>query len=310
MTSLRGIRSDRLRELAHDAIEQGFAIVQSGSGHPMLVSPEGRRVWFSSSTSSRDFHGLANARAALIRAGYVPPERRGRQSRPASPPPDIEVVRQDDEPITREDQMPSQHPYLETKPKVADRGGYTFVSKGKAVAAEDVFVGGQPFRIRTNADGSLNVTTLRRRGQRGWQRKDGDRAALIRTVAGWVRTVEPWEDPMPDTAYTNGHAAAELGALPASAEAIADALEVEPEPVVEPRSSVVIAAFVDPGDYPIARSLDELERAVEPAILALEAAGKSDAAALVRGELAKTPAELELLALYREVNQRPRLERG
>jgi hypothetical protein len=137
---------------------------------------------------------------------------------------------------------------------------------------------------------------------------------MRKAILDWVMTVEPWETPMPDT-YVNG----------AAGQAHAPELEVErqvePEPIgpeaaavdafverVRDRSTV-IAAFVDPDDYPIARALDDLERAVMPAVLALEAAGKSEAAELIRVELAKSPAEVELLALYREVNQRPRIER-
>jgi hypothetical protein len=64
------------------------------------------------------------------------------------------------------------------------------------------------------------------------------------------------------------------------------------------------AVAVDPGDFPLAVSLDGLEAATAPAIAALEAAGKGDAAALVRAELARTPAEDELLRLWRQVRGR------
>lgn len=68
---------------------------------------------------------------------------------------------------------------------------------------------------------------------------------------------------------------------------------------------VWVSARPDPAAYPIAHNLDLLDRRVGPAIEALEAAGKTDAAALIRAELATTPAEAELLRLYRELMDRP-----
>ena len=310
-TTLRGIRSDKLRDLARDALDQGFRIDQTGSGHPVLVSPSGDRVWFSTSTSSRDFHGLANCRAGLIRAGYVPRDRR-----PKGP---LEPSRQEVEMIQP------------TTKRGDERGGFTFVSRGRAVSAEDVTVDGQPFRIRVNGDGSINATTLRRSKQRSWQRKDGDRDELVRTLATFVQTVDPWEVPTIEPErkpYVNGHARAEVDVPPTpepepTPEPTPDPTpEPEPAPsstesdwpgldehVDRPRTSVVVSAFVDLAAYPIAIALDELDRIVSPAVEALEAAGKPDVADLVRGELAKTPAEAELLALYREVMSRPRLDR-
>jgi hypothetical protein len=331
MTRLRGIRNERLRSLAEDAIGQGFRVIQTGSGHPVLASPSGERVWFSTSASD-GYHVVANVRASLMRAGYIPRDRRGQK---ATPPVAVEDRGPAVDELHSEDEQMTQpgHAFVGEKPKVATAGGYTFASKGKSVDAADVIIGGQPFRIRYNADGSANSTTLRRSPQRSWQSRGGDLARLRASMAAFVAENGGWEPPMPDTEIPgpmNGHATdAELAEVVSAAraravvETTARAAKAEPEPRVdepEPAAEddapggdaggVWVSAFVDPGAYPIAKALDELDRAVGPAILALEAAGKADAAGLVRSELARTPAEAELLALYREVNNRPRLEHG
>lgn len=98
--------------------------------------------------------------------------------------------------------------------------------------------------------------------------------------------------------------------------------EPEPEPVPEPDAVVTVwpngsatveegrldrvqAAWhvvrAEPGEYPLAEALDHLDTALAPGLAALEAAGRQDAAELVRAELVRTPLEEELLALYRRV---------
>lgn len=253
--TLRGIRSDRIRALARQAIEQGFTLRQD-HGHPALVASDGQRIWFSGTNVGG--RGDRNFRAELMRHGFRPPDR-------------SEVATMQAEP---------------TKHAVPG-GGFTFAPKGKSIAADDVIIGGQPFRIRTNADGSVNATTLRRPKQRSWQSKSGDVLRLRRTLADFAASVEPWETPMPD-GYVNGSAG------PARSPEVQTPVEViTPELAVELEQHTA-------GDYPIASALDNLERVVGPAILALEWVGKNDAAALLRSELAMTPAEVELLALYRE----------
>jgi hypothetical protein len=71
----------------------------------------------------------------------------------------------------------------------------------------------------------------------------------------------------------------------------------------EPAGSPTVwrAVGLDPADYPTAAALDALHAAAAPAIAALMAAGKTDAANLITAELDLTPTEAELLRLWQTV---------
>jgi hypothetical protein len=61
---------------------------------------------------------------------------------------------------------------------------------------------------------------------------------------------------------------------------------------------------VDREEYPLAAALSSLEDTVRPALAALQAAGKGDAADLLLQEvLNRTPVEEELLSLFRRVTR-------
>lgn len=208
-----------------------------------------------------------------------------------------------------------------------------------AVNVWDERIAGQPFRFREHADGKVSVTTLRRRPQRSYGPSKTPMDERREYLAAWVQRVGPWED-APLTNGSAGHPLpvpqtiadvpddVEPGAVPDTDKAIVDAFDAalmtpaepaEPEPTETPPPAPEVPAServdegltraaewsvvrVDPSEFPIASTLSALHDSVQPAIAALIAAGKSDAAALLRGELELTPVESELVRLWAEVH--------
>lgn len=144
------------------------------------------------------------------------------------------------------------------------------------------------------------------------------RAELEAKVRDWIAAGKPPRKPQPtrpanersqavrEAAMTKGNGVAPQP----DAEDLATEAALVATGHLRPGGVVWTTARVDPAEFPIASALAELHRAVGPAIAALEAAGRADAAALVRAELANTPAEQELLRLWQELTERPRLEHG
>lgn len=201
-------------------------------------------------------------------------------------------------------------------------GGQSAGGKYAVVAAETVDLNGTPLRIRTRADGQLWGWIADPRvkgGRRAFVSTKGDRAEVI------ARATEVVEGrgPAPKVVRRRKASGAATPTNPETPATTPETAPSDPEPVIgdrhapepterrnggpRPSGGVWAAAYVDPADYPVARALDELDRLVVPAIEALRAAGKADAAELVKAELGRTPAEEELLRLYQEVMSRPRL---
>lgn len=331
-TVLRSFRSDVLRDLARRALAQGWDAYLNGNGHVRMVSPSGAMVDMSTTAAaSRRGHDQANVRAEFARAGLdLRPKAEIRRDRKAE--------RRGLFAITPKEESSSMATSAPTAPphKTAE-GGFTFAPKGgRSVRAEDVDIDGRPFRIRYRADGRVEGTTLRRKQQRTFGPSADVESVMVQLrkfaekVPNW--TTEP-QEPRPPHAKTakpkavktgmNGHAPAvvaeALKDVPDDVEAgaIPDAFDralTTPEPVKEPSQIAPADDLIRMGDYgvvhlshadfPVAVGLAALHATVTPAIEALEAAGKMDAAALLRGELEVSPAEAELLRLWQEVHAR------
>jgi hypothetical protein len=345
---------------------QGFTIELNGSGHPVLVSPDGNRVWMSS-TKADSYHVVANVKAALRHAGWRDPahSQRKRMAPPVvarslapSAQPALSIVRAThDEPgSTGETTMQEPRP---TDPMQPIRAAHEFAPKPTArraggafayVSGETVTVLGHEVKLRERADGDWFAMLTDHRyasGRKSFSERGGGKAGLLVKVERYLSEhpggVAP--DRSRKTAAEIGHQGGKPKHTPAdhqlAAHVIAEHLPPKPattaetpasapktaaEPTAAPKPSNQApkangAAVADPAafstwaavkiidaEYPIAAALAELDRQVAPAIEALQAAGKTEAAELVRDELAKTPAEAELVRLWNELHNRPRLE--
>ena len=226
---------------------------------------------------------------------------------------------------------PKRGRHVDLSPRASSRragGAYAYVG------GEEITIHGIPVKIRERADGQLMAIVADKRASSGRKQWSGskDRAELVGRVTTWIEAqlaefaagtveVEVHETPAPEPKIdrpdldpiTTIPSPVEPD-VPEPAPDVEIEVEVDPgsdrKPAngVEADAAIWAAVRVDPSDYPIAAALEELDRAVAPAIAALEASGKLDAAALVRGELQRTPAEDELLRLWCEIKSRPRLE--
>lgn len=284
---LPAFRSPDLRDLAREAIRQGGHARLSGGGHVLLTNPAtGDRVSLSTTAAtSRMGHTLGNSRRSLERAGLLPRRHPQRQE-----------VRVD-----------AAMPVIESGATHAPRPGAQRAG-GKFARTTEVevqAVQGHRVRLWGRADGMWVAETPEpstARGLRSWYADSRD--AALAKVRGGIDT--------PPRPRRGGRVAkADLEALVATA----DAEPVDPEsesvamhglpPLVAER---VPARFhvvqVDREEYPLAAALSSLEDTVRPALAALQAAGKGDAADLLLQEvLNRTPVEEELLSLFRRVTR-------
>jgi hypothetical protein len=203
-------------------------------------------------------------------------------------------------------QVESHQPVVNREP---GKAGGRFALVGEA---EVLTIHGRKVTVQQRADGAWLARTpdlAKGRGVRNWQDRGG-RASLLAKVDPALADIVAEDD---------ARLAAEGGRrLPVDLH-LEDALVAEsarrtadihlPEPQDLPHHNggtpTWAAIRVDPEDFPLAVALDDLEAATAPALAALERAGKVDAAALVRAEVATTPAEAELLRLWRLATNRP-----
>lgn len=333
-STLRGFRAPELRELARRAVQDGWDMYTRPGGHVDVVNPANGAVVRLSSTgyagpsqlkpkrhefevAGLDLRSKAERRRAArltrLRVVRATPPLPALTAEPGFGGRSIEVpdMTQQHLPVAEERRPHAR--LAETHPKYRD-GSTVFVSDEIAVIA------GERIRIRGQAGGGLIGWTppeANMADRKTWsvgtrdlakrpRTPEQQRAELEAKVRQWVADGKPAPVQIsrtrkePDMPGTNGAAPVEPDDALAAATARAS-----------DRTGVIwTTARVDPAEYPIASALADLHRSIGPALAALEAAGKTDAASLVRAELANTPAEAELLRLWQELTERPRLEHG
>ena len=131
-------------------------------------------------------------------------------------------------------------------------------------------------------------------GRRQWMSKDG-RDALVARIERDLLEDRPARGEQSTGAAVNPPTAAPT-LPPFVAERVPERYTNGTDPDTSWRAVAVAQA-----EFPLASALDHLHASVAPALEALEAAGKVDAAGLLRSELALTPTEQELLRLWRRV---------
>lgn len=304
---IRGFRSDAFKALAREAFHQGWDLFARPGGHIDAVSPSGAIVQMSL-TAHTGGPVLDQKRREFERAGLdlrskVARRRDDRIAARHQAPIDEAPAPRTEEPLmTDETTAPeaSEAPFArvpgsEVRETIGDRQVLTYLTANGMVWALVSRPGGSP-----HGD-----------GRKGFSRKDGDQAAIMAEVRAWLDNGAPsaghrarrsdrtrYEGPL-----TNGHATqAQVDEVPVVP--VYEVVAPAPTPAQGPSWRAV---GIDPADYPIAVALAALDEAVGPAIAALEAAGKGEAADLIRAEVATTPAETELLTLFREVTGSARL---
>lgn len=339
---LRSFRSDVLRDLARRALDQGWDAYPTGGGHLRLVNPaNGGMVEMSTSAGgSRYGHDQRNVRVALARAGLdLRPKADRRRDRiaagrrRAAREHPIEEVPMMTTPAPKAEPTPTPAAKAPSDPFARVPGSQRSLEiDGRKVQTWKAKNGGAWALV-----GAPDGSSVRQPGNKGFSDRHGDEAEVMRRVREYIasgavpehrqRRAGPVDrhQATPEEIASFGHkngaggpAVPNVGAggrRPTAAELPAPVPTAGPDspaaPTIPPSvapEAVWASVRVDPADYPIAASLANLARQVGPAIEALEAAGKVDAAALVRAELAQTPAEAELMRLWVEVTERPRLE--
>lgn len=278
---LRSVQSDMVRDLARRAVDQGWDLYPNGGGHLAAVNPDtGARVTLA--TSAGGGHATSNVRAAFARAGL---DLRSKAERRRSRRQEVRPMQvRDVTPTVPAPVVPMEAREVQSRPNAPQAAGGKFAMRGPQ---EVLDVGGFRVVIGERQDGVWMGYTrdlgLRAR-RRTWYSSDGRQALLDRAaqdVADRPPVLDapaPEEEPAPADTVEEATAAVESGPL---------------------AGFHVVQA--DPEEFPLARALDRLDVSMAPALAALEAAGKGDAAALVRAEVSRTPLEEELLALYRRV---------
>lgn len=335
---LRSFRSDTLRDLARRALAQGWDAYRTGGGHVRLVSPTGQMVEMSTSAAGNG-HDQRNVRLAFARAGLDlrPKAERRREriaARRARPIPQEVPVTTDAPRPPADDPTPFAR-ISETRETIGGRQVLFWRTANGVAWALVAPPGGTPHaagRKGFSDQGGDEASVRRRvvayieRGEVPHPGRGGKRApspVVVRQATpgelerafgpdarpnGAAGHPSPAPDhttpaPAPAPALVTGPTP-EAPAAPAGRAPTAGP-DAQPLPSTPPSTddAVAVRASARLQVYPIAAALDDLDRRVGPAIDALEAAGKVDAAALVRAELAMTPAEVELLALYRAVGR-------
>jgi hypothetical protein len=133
------------------------------------------------------------------------------------------------------------------------------------------------------------IDHTKKSGRRQWMSKDG-RDALVDRINSDLATGHETRASTP--AFVTER-------IPEPVAAVAQAISDAPPKSRNGGSVSWHAVAVDPEEFPLAAALDDLDAKVMPALAALEAAGKIDAAGLLRAELDMTPVEAELLRLWR-----------
>lgn len=342
--TIRGLRAPELRDLARLAVRDDWDLYTRPGGHIDVVNPINGAVVRLSSTAYAGPQTIRSKRHEFQQAGLdlrSKAERR-REKRivraslngraPIVPPLQVEASSSEVSPMVQQNLPVEEH-----RPPAPGKGeAHARYRDGRTVFISDeiAVIGDARVRIRQQAGGALvawsppeadiynrKAWSVSPKGSPGGQSGGGrartldeQRALLEAKVRDWIADGKPERKHQPSRPANersvetrekvvgkgNGLAEVEVG--------VGAVLAEPPTAAQERRSAIWTTARVDPSDYPIAVALDELERAVEPAVAALEAAGKTDAANLVRSELTKTPAEAELLALWRELTTKPHLE--
>lgn len=266
---LRAVRSDQLRGLVRRAVDQGWDLYANGGGHLAAVNPtNGARVVLSMTTNGTG-HALGNTRQAFARAGLdLRPKAERRRA-----------LRQEARPMQVHDVTPTAPAPvtpLETEapnPR-AGQGGKAGGKFARSGPTERLDVGGYLVRAWPRADGTWVAETpdlSKSRRLRSWYGQDRDQ--LLARVAEGIAEDPPRLVPAADEVHVT------------TAQGLAADMAATPEPV----------------EYPLAAALDALDAALAPGLAALVAAGRTDAAELVRAELTRSPLEDELLRLFRRV---------
>lgn len=277
---LRSFRTDEFRELARRAVAQGWTAYQRGNGHVALVAPTGAQVTLSATAYTG--HGLVESkRLELARAGL---DLRSKAERRRAHRQEVRMHAPDTTPTptpTRRHPTPA---------------GGKFAQVPGSLAVLDL----DGFRVRlwSRADGTW-VTETRdlamKRRLRAVYAQDRDTAVerMRLEIAAKPPIVE--EPPKPPPAP-----------VPERVQ-VTDRL-VAPGPLQDPPVASAVArrggfhvVQAEAGDFPLAAALEALDATLAPALAALTAAGKVDAADLIRAELDRSPLEEELVRLYRRV---------
>jgi len=267
---LRAFRAPEYRDLARMALDQGWDVTHLRGRHVRATNPTtGARVDLSATAYTT--HGnLAAKRREFAQAGLdLESRRRHRQEASMAmtePTPTPERARP---------------PIIVDPPRSTPAGG-----KYARTSVEELTIQGATVQVSHRADGVFQAYTRDlgyKSHRRAWQGRDRD--ALVARITTDLAESPPLLDL---DAATDERLDAAVGAItdkPARPNGRGDWHVVQ----------------VSAGDYPLAEALDRLDMAMAPALEALEAAGKTDAAGLLRGELDRSPMEAELLALYRRV---------
>jgi hypothetical protein len=255
---IRAIGSDQVRDLARQAIGQGWDVYSTGGGHLAVVHPAtGAQVTLSRNAGGG--HAIANVRQAFARAGL---DLRSKSERRRAHRQEVRAMQARD--VT---ETPTPPPTVVAKPEAPAPVHLT---------TPHLFEPGDD----TARDARGHVLRLCRlcgkAGQSPLHRPARIAEAERPKVAVSERLVA-YQAPAPaapETPKAKGNGAAHS-------------------------SYHVVSAT--PEEFPLAAHLAALDASVAPAIVALEEAGKTDAAALLSAELERSPLEEELVALYRRV---------
>jgi hypothetical protein len=287
---LRAFRADEYRELARSALSQGWDVYQESGGHVAVVSPQGHRVRLSV-TAYAASGSLAAKRHEFRQAGL---DLRSRSERRRTQRQEARTMQVHQVPRTEVPDVTPTGTREVVRRNTPRPAGGAYALQGEL---ETLDVGGFAVALGQRADGTWTAYTRdrsRRGGRRSWYAQD--RTALLDRVYPSIATEPPrLEGPTKPSK-----------AQEALAAAAPQAPEPEPEPEPEaprqlPRPSTFHVVQAAPDEFPLAAALDQLDTVLAPGLVALEAAGKRDAADLVRAELVRTALEEELLALYRRV---------
>jgi hypothetical protein len=268
-----------------------------------MVNPaNGQHVTLSASAQTGYGHTLANTRAAFRRAGL-----------------DLDVSRRSGRPrgIPATTPIPEERP-MATDPTGVDAGlarnpGRLHLETRKAggkyalvAPKQPVAIAGHRVLIGERADGNWVAEMAwpaMKSGRRQWMSEKG-RDALVARI---TRDLETGHLSRPgglvEAAPVPGAEVIPPASAPSLPPFVAERVHEQAQARANGSAGTHTwrAVGVDAAEFPLAAALDHLQASIAPALDALEAAGKVDAAALIRAEVATTPVEAELLRLWRRV---------
>jgi hypothetical protein len=273
-----------------------------------MVNPaNGQHVTLSASAQTGYGHTLANTRAAFRRAGL-----------------DLDVSRRSGRPrgIPATTPIPEEVPTMATDPTGVDAGlarnTQTLHQAGRSAGGAFALkapkqphaIAGHRVLIGERMDGKW-VAEMRddstRSKRRQWMSEAEDTlvARITRDLEeGRTPTVRgPRHTEHPGRSQAAGAEAEPPASAPTLPPFVAERVHEQAQARANGSAGTASwrAVGVDQAEFPLAAALDHLQASVAPALEALEAAGKVDAAALIRAEVATTPVEAELLRLWRRV---------